>query len=224
MNELRLETMRCSAQEERMIAQARHTVWCDGCRRRAKVPIIDEPLAQIEGLPAGTCPSAPDRQTDQGRRRRGAGRNTVVLVLITCGAAVSTPCRMSRGSPLFRVVRSYCIECKTNNAVVLCSRVVGGRMPTGSSGLQFFSKDKDRKNKRKPPTVKQQYYALRCNGSGVERWRQTRPVPRRGREMRCIKIWFGPATPFHAVTEGLCLGVCPQVHMAVGLDPGVPGG
>merc|ERR1712070_779027 len=54
--------------------------------------------------------------------------------------------------------------------------------------------------------------------------RQTRPVPRRGREMRCIKIWFGPATPFHAVTEGLCLGVCPQVYMAVGLDPGVPGG
>ena len=38
------------------------------------------------------------------------------------------------------------------------------------------------------------------------------------------QFWFGPATPFHAVTEGLCLGACPQVYMAVGLDPGVPGG
>ena len=81
MNELRLETMRCSAQEERMIAQARHTVWCDGCRRRAKVPIIDEPLAQIEGLPTGTCPSAPAATEKWGRSQSSKALALALSVL-----------------------------------------------------------------------------------------------------------------------------------------------
>ena len=59
---------------------------------------------------------------------------------------------------------------------------------------------------------------------GVIPGRQPRADPSGFERCAASTSWFGPATPFRAVTEGLCLGVCPQVHMAVGLDPGVPGG
>ena len=126
---------------------------------------------------------------------------------------------------------------------MLCSRVVGEHMPTGFSNLQQQvgkrAKEKGRMSQYSnflPPTREATYSVeslqLKTPASGASEsvecsrsaqanrrysWAATQGGSEWVREMRCIKIWFGPATPFHAVTEGLCLvSDAPRGGMAVG--------